>query len=226
MARQKEYPSLFSPGCLNSSNDWLLSSTDDNDTVLTSFGGGIWDIITPPSSPPPEYDEDCFAEVPDDHPDLNDFEDDWSSASTNREEMQAKTAALSSQLVIQDCMWSGSDGPDIRTSRSRKVSLSELTMLATSTSCIDPTSVYTSPRAQNQMEHSYSLTTPEPLRIPAIMTPASTDDSGRDPYLLVKKLGYCFNETFFFLVHVGRPCVVTTNYYYYRCKAIDKVNRA
>lgn len=162
---------------LHTSIDWIYSSTDDDDITQTSPGDDVWkkfDLMTPPDSPAHELDDDCFEASSDA---FDDSTDNWLTTPFC---FERKAAALSSNL-IQDCMWSGSDGEQARTSRIRKVSLSELTMLTTSTACVDPTSISSCTRAQNQMEHSYSLTTPEPLRVrvPAIMTPSSTDDSGK-----------------------------------------------
>lgn len=82
--------------------------------------------------------------------------------------------------VFEDCMWSGVERR--RTGRVRNVSLSELNMVTTSTSCVDPTTFTAYPRQHNQVEHNYSLATPEPMRVPKLHSetpPSTTDDSGK-----------------------------------------------
>ncbi|XP_067936123.1 transcriptional regulator Myc-like [Watersipora subatra] len=80
--------------------------------------------------------------------------------------------------VLQDCMWSGVER---RPFRVRNVSLSELNMVSTSTSCIDPTTFTAYPRQHNQVEHNYSLATPEPMRVPKLYsdynTPSTSEHS-------------------------------------------------
>lgn len=89
-----------------------------------------------------------------------------------------------SNVVIQDCMWSGVGSDGVNNKRKRNVSLSELNMVTASTSCVDPTTFTAYPRQQNQVEHNYSLATPEPMRVPKLhggdCTPNTTDDSGKD----------------------------------------------
>ena len=81
--------------------------------------------------------------------------------------------------VLQDCMWSGAER---RSGRVRNVSLSELNIISTSTSCIDPTTFTAYPRQHNQVEHNYSLATPEPMKFPKpysnYNTPSTSENSG------------------------------------------------
>lgn len=137
-------------------------------------------MLTPPSSPEPEeedLDDCCFLASPL-HilaPKRELQDEPWLATvmpSDTRQNLNSK--------LIQDCMWSGSDEEQARVMRSRKVSLSELTMQTASTSCVDPTTFTAYPRQQNQLEHSYSLTTPEPMKLPVMHTPEPTtdDDSG------------------------------------------------
>lgn len=184
MARQREYAS-YTPDCYSSGDEWyfktdvdLLVKPGDDFYDSVSPSENIWkkfDLITPPLSPSREEDDECFLAGCD--PSLTKSmlqEEEWLTTICLGE---TKQAGLRSKL-IQDCMWSGTDEEQARSNRNRTVSLSELTMITASTSCVDPTTFSAYPRQQNQLEHSYSLTTPEPMRVPSINTPATTDDSG------------------------------------------------
>jgi len=168
-------------------SDTMLPSTEDfYDSVSPSEN--IWKkfelLPTPPRSPPREDEEltsgcdDCFDSPATLTPRPAISEEEWLTTAIC---FDSKSAGLKSKL-IQDCMWSGSDEEQARVSRTRKYSLSELTMIAASTSCVDPTSIAAAPRQQNLLEHSYSLTTPEPMRLSVPATPAATD-SGECPRL-------------------------------------------
>ena len=179
VARHREYSfpeSLASTSDFYFELDTLVSPSEDfYDSVSPSEN--IWKkfelLPTPPLSPQREdEDDDCAFTSKSLKKD-----DEWLTTAIF-DTKSLPTGGLKSKL-IQDCMWSGSDEEQARSHRSRKVSLSELTMITTSTSCVDPTTFTAYPRQQNQVEHSYSLTTPEPMRVPPMYTPAQTDeDSG------------------------------------------------
>lgn len=182
MARHREYAALLieehPANWFGEDLQDLLSSPGEDFYDSVSPSENIWrkfDLLTPPLSPQREEEDDCFLSTPVSK--LPQNTDEWLTT-TICFDTKATSAGLKSKL-IQDCMWSGSDEEQARTARSRKVSLSELTMQTASTSCVDPTTFAAYPRQQNQLEHSYSLTTPEPMRLPILNTPATTDDSGK-----------------------------------------------
>jgi len=173
--RQYSFPeSLASTSDFYFELDTLVSPSDDfYDSVSPSEN--IWKkfelLPTPPLSPQRDEDDDddcAFSS------ECTKKDDEWLTTAIF-DTKSLPSGGLKSKL-IQDCMWSGSDEEQARSHRSRKVSLSELTMITTSTSCVDPTTFSAFPRQQNQVEHSYSLTTPEPMRVPPMYTPAQTDD--------------------------------------------------
>lgn len=177
--RQYTFPESLATSDFFFELDTLVSPTEDfYDSVSPSEN--IWKkfelLPTPPLSPQRSDDDDTSR---------CSIKEDWLTTAI-LDTKNLPNGGLRSKL-IQDCMWSGSDEETARSHRSRKVSLSELTMIATSTSCVDPTTFSAYPRQQNQVEHSYSLTTPEPMRVPALYTPAQTDDdSGKYMYSVSK----------------------------------------
>lgn len=147
--------------------DLVIQTDDFYDSVSPSEN--IWKkfelLPTPPRSPSRDVEEDR------EDVNLSLPTEDWLSKFMCFDQ----APGLNSKL-IQDCMWSGSDEEQARASRTRKYSLSETTMQTASISSVDPTSVATAvPRQQNEMEHSYSLTTPEPTGVSPFPTPAASD---------------------------------------------------
>lgn len=138
--------------------------------------------ITPPLSP-----ERDFMDLPSLEQELYDniqqFRDVKNNIAINGCSPTHDLEYYSDSVVLRDCMWSGKgykEFDESRPKRQRNDSLSELALNAASTSCIDPTTFTAYPRQHNQMEHNYSLVTPEPMRVPKIYytSPIHTDDSG------------------------------------------------
>lgn len=155
--------------------------------LVEEQSGYVWDKFfihpqqyTPPGSPNRE-DECC--EMGDDAFDGETIESEGSMQLMPTSELfdcEQTNIPYHTNPVLQDCMWSGVERKPVR---SRHISLSELSMATTSTSFIDPTTFTAYPRQHNQVEHNYSLATPEPMKVPKTYsnynTPSTSENSGK-----------------------------------------------